>query len=834
MSDNLQFRISSSLKDIIGKDLITDDFIAVFELVKNSYDAHAKEVKLIFEEDSITIIDNGKGMSLHDIREKWLFVAYSAKKEGVEDQDILTDDEYKDYRDKIAKRKYFAGAKGIGRFSCDRLGDHLTMYSKKVNHREIEKINIDWKDFEADSKKEFINIKVQHETLVHVPFKDFESGTILVISGLNALWNRKKILHLKHSLEKLINPFESLISRPNTEIEFIIKFIVNSESGKDATIDDPRQKVNGLVQNFIFNRLSVATTQIITSIDQQWITSEIIDRGTPIYKIKEQNTEYSLLEDARFHVYYLNKGAKISFTRSLGLEPVKFGSIFLFKNGFRIYPIGEEGDDTLRIDRRKQQGYARYLGSRDLLGRIEIFGEGQKFNELFKESTSRDSGLIDTVGFEELIDAFYDKSLKRLEKYVVDIQWALKDTEDKNQEDTSIYEYDSKKKIINIIHTLTSSKNIELVSYNKDFLNIIESKVDDDTETIDQLYTIAIKSGDDEYAIELQRIKKEYQKLIKEKFEAEERANRADEARQKADIEREEAEKRRKEAELKYREEEQKRKDAELREREAKIQATEALLAAKLEKEAKERAEIEAKETAEELDMEKKKNKYLSFKRSTIDDDTAGLIHHIALLNDIPELVNILIRNINNGLIDKLILTNELINIKKKAEKVLAVSKLITGAGFKKQIDTQRIDIPVYIEEYINNYYEFNDKQMLQLNCINKSGSFFKQISPLDLSIILDNLISNAKKWNAKKMIFEIEKIPDVGLRIIITDDGSGLSPNLLKNPSQIFQLGITETEGAGIGLYYVNSILQGMYGNISFLGNNVRLKGAGFQIIFK
>src|SRR5260221_12901534 len=97
MSEQLHFRISAALKDIIGKDLITDDYIAIFELVKNSYDAHAKEVKIIFDHDKITIWDDGKGMDKDDILNKWLFVAYSAKKEGVEDLD-LEKKEYKTYR----------------------------------------------------------------------------------------------------------------------------------------------------------------------------------------------------------------------------------------------------------------------------------------------------------------------------------------------------------------------------------------------------------------------------------------------------------------------------------------------------------------------------------------------------------------------------------------------------------------------------------------------------------------------------------------------------------------------------------------------------------------
>ena len=95
----MKFRVSSALKNIIGRDLITDDFIAIFELVKNSYDAGAKKVIITFDEDKITVVDNGKGMSEYDIENKWLFVAYSAKKDGSED-----------FRDKAQQRRHYAGA----------------------------------------------------------------------------------------------------------------------------------------------------------------------------------------------------------------------------------------------------------------------------------------------------------------------------------------------------------------------------------------------------------------------------------------------------------------------------------------------------------------------------------------------------------------------------------------------------------------------------------------------------------------------------------------------------------------------------------------------------
>lgn len=83
-NNELAFRVSSGLKNIIGRDLISDRYIAMFELVKNSYDAAASKVTISFVQTNdgsvqILISDNGNGMTYDDIVNKWLFVAYSEK-----------------------------------------------------------------------------------------------------------------------------------------------------------------------------------------------------------------------------------------------------------------------------------------------------------------------------------------------------------------------------------------------------------------------------------------------------------------------------------------------------------------------------------------------------------------------------------------------------------------------------------------------------------------------------------------------------------------------------------------------------------------------------------
>jgi len=180
MSD-VRFRVSSGLKTIIGRELITDDFVAVFELVKNAFDAHAKRVDITFEnlgsEDARLIIrDNGKGMNKDDLEKKWLFVAYSAKKDGTED-----------YRERIRSSRVYAGAKGIGRFSCDKLGRHLKLLTQKSATGPTCCVTVHWDTFEEDAKKEFTDIPISLATSREsVP--NLTTGTVLEISGLRESW----------------------------------------------------------------------------------------------------------------------------------------------------------------------------------------------------------------------------------------------------------------------------------------------------------------------------------------------------------------------------------------------------------------------------------------------------------------------------------------------------------------------------------------------------------------------------------------------------------------------------------------------------------------------
>lgn len=412
-SSKERFKISSGLKDIIGHDLINDKFIAVFELVKNAYDANASEVHITFGSQNekittISIADNGWGMTRDDLRNKWLFVAYSEKRQRNANFDS--------YRERIKRQS--AGAKGIGRFSCDRLGSYLTIDSKTVNDDVSHRLAIDWSQFEKDDAREFGSINVDLSIGKPLP-NGWQKGTILTISRLRDDWDRVELLRLKRSLMKLINP-----DQEDRADKFDIYFHASIEKAEDARVDKKtstshRDIVNGKIQNDVFIDITKKATYLSVEIsnDGKVISTKLVDCDQFVFSFSMKNRQFPLLHGIKCELYYMNRSAKVLFAKRVGVSTSQYGSIFVYKNGFRINGYGEPGQDFFAIDRRKAQGTRRFLGTRDLLGRIVIRGE----NPDFVETSSRANGFIETAAVASLQKFFLDCALKVLERYVVKV-----------------------------------------------------------------------------------------------------------------------------------------------------------------------------------------------------------------------------------------------------------------------------------------------------------------------------------------------------------------------------------------------------------------------------
>ena len=835
-SNKLSFSVKAGIKNIVGKDLIADDNIAIFELVKNSYDAYASKVIITFEDNKIIIADDGKGMSIDDIEKKWLALAYSAKKNGDEDNGIdqIFLERRKSYRDHIQEKRKYAGAKGIGRFSCDRLGEELLLSTKKINTNTIEQLKIDWKDFEKQDNIDFSDIKITHnsfhenETPTAFPNKA-KSGTILEITKTSP-WDRDKILGLKYSLEKLINPFSDDTNKEEFEIEIICK----RELDKDKEKELDRDKVNGIVRNSILDIIKSKTTKIEVKVNYDKIDTKITDRGTLIYHISEDNKYKALIDKLVIDIYYLNRTAKFNFTSKMRVEPVNYGSIFLFKNGFRVQPYGNKGDDSWGLDYRAQQGYNRYLGTRELLGQVSIFTDNI---DEFREVSNREGGLVETVGFKSLKDIF-EKAHRRLERYVVGVLWGegfrknkyfkLEEEVEKQREllnqdkDTDEFEIaknniGSQLDFIQLLKGLANDKDIEIIDYNKDLINqLIDNEKNLDIvqyKFLDDLDKISDKLND----VELKNISNEIDKKIREleaeKEEAKLRVALEEEKRIAAEQARKEAEKRAYEAELKKEKAEKDKLKAELDRYKAEEKAKE--------------AEIKANDLDDKLSIETQKNQYLTATRKTLSSEAEQLVHSIDLyMGNASSYINNLLADDN---IDINIRT-KLYSIKNNIDKALKVAEIIIKSNFDYKFTNQRIDLPTYIKQYLDIIAISRNNINIEVqNIITK----YVLMNPIDIDIIIDNLISNSVKAKAKNILVNFRINNNNKLEIIYADDGIGVPEKLVKNPSAIFELGVrvSEEKGSGIGMYDIRKRLENIKGNIEFTGNDTILKGATFKI---
>lgn len=830
----LRFDIKTGMKNIIGRDLITDDFIAIYELVKNSYDAYADYVKITFKKDEIIISDNGKGMSKDDLVKKWFAVAYSAKKDNTEDNDLKRDSHLNNLR----SRRFYAGAKGVGRFSCDRLGGKLELTTSKISTNKSYKVNVDWGNFEKDAQQSFGSIDIPYEEVnneIIFP-KNSAHGTILKIKNLNSTWNKEKLLELRRSLEKLINPFSK---EKSFAIEIEALEFINIDKNSDGNL-----KINGIIDNSILKVLDLKTTQIILTVKESLISTKIIDRGTLIYHIEETNIYESIIDDLTINLYFLNRSAKVNFGKLMDIEPVNYGNVFLFKNGFRVQPYGNVGDDSWKLDSSKQQGFGRNLGTRELFGAVELITTEQ--NE-FKEVSSRDGGLVETYG-KTLLFQFFEKTLKRLERYVTGVLWgeafrrkkyflnteiadkqreALKEADkDKDTYEEVLNNLGSKIDFVNLIKTLSDDKDIKIVEYNKQLVNLVNEKLDIvQPKFIVDLEKIAEKTNDKELFNQVKLTEDNFNKILKEKEEAilreeEERKKRID-AEKKAEIEKIKREK----AEKKQREEEEKRRQAELETIKKEKERAEAELAKiKAEQKAKDEEE-KNKDLEDKLGFETKKNQYLNATRKTLSDDAEQLVHSIDLyVGNASTYVNeLLLSSLDSSTKSKIY------SIKNNIDKAIKVSQIIIKSSFDYKHTKQRINLPVYIDEYIG-------ELSISRPNINFSieGIFdkFYLINPIEVDIILDNLISNSNKAKAKKILIIFEKLENKTI-INYFDDGIGMDPKLVKNPKSIFELGVRESteRGSGIGMFDVQKRVESLKGTIQFLGNNLKLKGAAFQI---
>lgn len=758
------FRVSSHLKDIIGRDLVTNEFVAVFELVKNSFDANAKRVDIAFDIDNneIWIVDNGKGMDQEAIKGRWLFVAYSAKADGSENDSVSGD-----YRDRIRPNGQFAGSKGIGRFSCDTLGATLTLYTRRKKSAPTQRLDVKWDHFEADSKKLFqtVGVKLQEtdDFPDDAPIKlPTSSGTVLRIGSLRSEWYPDDITRLRRYLEKLIDPFGTTDDTP-------VHITVKDEDLED----DELAELQGPVGNNIRDLLAEKTTRIALEFDDSHIKTRLIDRGITIYSISETN-EYEGLKGAgvTVEIFYLNRSAKHTFTGRMGVQPVKFGSVFLFLNGFRIFPIGEETDDTLGLNRRKQQGSSRYFGTRDIIGRVDVSAPPR----MFREASSRDAGLIEDAHSRDLYEAIIRKAIVRLERYVVGVPW--QDKADAFREDASGLEFGTTRgRVAQIIAQLAATKNLELEYYNPLIVDLFDDEERSLEGVMKSLTTIAERQGDEELLSRIEAAKARQAELEQAEKEAIEAAREA---------------------------------------RAAKAVADQRIA----------RLELQAKYLASTQDMTVQQMTLLLHQVMIYAGNISAAIDR-ALGNAktvLEAATDLLSESDDDDLQDAAAairtqtrrVVDDLDYIHLENDRLTAVSRFASNARFDLETDLLEGDVIGFLNEYVNQVRANRDAVatvVFKANDLSQMAAF----RPVDLVVVVDNLLDNARKHGATLMTMSARKQKGGKQNeIAISDDGRGIDESRV-DPEKLFEKGYSATEGGtGLGLFHARKVMDGMGGGLT------------------
>jgi signal transduction histidine kinase len=237
-----------------------------------------------------------------------------------------------------------------------------------------------------------------------------------------------------------------------------------------------------------------------------------------------------------------------------------------------------------------------------------------------------------------------------------------------------------------------------------------------------------------------------------------------------------------------------------------------------------------------DLSIEKEKNLYLLATRRTLSPDADGLIHTIKINNvEVRDGIENIIDDLTENDYNVQDLIKRLGFLKICAERSLKMAEFVTRADLKEDIEKKDVDVVKYIVEYLSLYGDtFSDN--LTFSFSNSNEQLSKNLSVLNMSIILDNLISNAVKWDADKIQIDFEKVNERQLLIYFSDNGNGLSDKFIKNSEKIFELSVRDTppsgnSGSGIGLYYTKNLLNEMNSDIEFIGNERKLSGATFKI---
>ncbi|MFT5622304.1 MAG: signal transduction histidine kinase [Bacteroidia bacterium] len=389
------FDINARVTIQLGRESISSSVIAFSELVKNSYDADAEDVNIIFSEDvengSITIEDNGNGMSLDILLSRWLLIG-TANKRG----DDLS----------RSKKRALTGAKGLGRLGIDRLCEKLILQTKTAEMNELLELHVDWGRFEeeghslSDIEHDLFGVRQNRETAEAFKFGETGvSGTRVILQGVKDEWNEELIDELAKELSLLVSPFGGVN-------DFKIKI---HAFDKIIQTVDPSPILDGALWK-LDAEIDMAGNAS-ASLCSEFYDENIQMDSVPWAEWLKGRGHLPNCGPVTLSLYYLPYKPevleRIDYTRKdfRGFMDLNQG-VRIYRDHFRVKPYGDPNSkgDWLNLTFRKiaspggiaQGGWK--VGANQLIGAVFI---GRKGNALLADQTNRE-GLQEGLAFSDL------------------------------------------------------------------------------------------------------------------------------------------------------------------------------------------------------------------------------------------------------------------------------------------------------------------------------------------------------------------------------------------------------------------------------------------------
>ncbi len=387
------FRPRARLLQLLGDELIGSARLAVFELVKNAYDADANNVVVrldsVSEEPTITVSDDGEGMTLEVLRSVWL----------------VPGDDYRKKQRLSEKRtarhhRLPLGEKGLGRFAVHKLGNHITLVTRARDSDECV-VEIDWNRLIEQTYLDEAPVMITRRR--PQTFPDRKTGTRIEVRQLRAPWSRGEVHRLHNQITSICSPFEE-----PSGFQAVLR--VPGFEDWIADLPDVSEILKRAIWKFSF-RLDNGRfdwTYEFRHVPGLNLEGRIVKKSGDTLKLPprsgDDRMEKKIVADTKtaegigpvsgeFYVYDRDTKVRRRLPDMKSLEDYldATGGVRVYRDGIRVYNYGESGDGWLGLDLRRVNVPTRRISRNIILGAIHLS---------LKEST----GLVEKTNREGFVE----------------------------------------------------------------------------------------------------------------------------------------------------------------------------------------------------------------------------------------------------------------------------------------------------------------------------------------------------------------------------------------------------------------------------------------------